>query len=296
MIGIEWGTTSFRAFRLTRDGAIRDRRAVPRGINTVQDGRFGDTLREEIGPWLAAGERHVLLSGMIGTRQGWVETPDLPCPAGPAEIAAALVDIAYDWGEVKVVPGLSCIDPAGVPEVMRGESALIAGTLAQIGGAGLACVPGNQAIWARIEAGRIASFATHLTGEAFAALRGSAIPGRVIRDSPAGDPTAFDAGVARSGEPGGLLHHLFSVRALALAGRFSDAAGASFLWGVLIGHEVRAALAALPPGAVVHVIGAPELTALYARAIETAGGMAERLNGEAAARGLALIGAAARWG
>ena len=82
MIGIDWGTTSFRAFRITRDGTIRDRKAALRGILNVQDGRYADTLREEIGPWLAAGEDHVLLSGMIGSRQGWQEAPYLPCPAG----------------------------------------------------------------------------------------------------------------------------------------------------------------------------------------------------------------------
>ncbi|HEY1412491.1 MAG TPA: 2-dehydro-3-deoxygalactonokinase, partial [Rhodopila sp.] len=81
MIGIDWGTTSFRAFRVGRDGTIRDRRAAPKGILNVPDGRFGDTLREEIGPWLAAGEDRVILSGMIGSRQGWIEAPYLPCPA-----------------------------------------------------------------------------------------------------------------------------------------------------------------------------------------------------------------------
>ena len=40
MIGVDWGTTSFRAFRMTQDGAIRDRRSGPRGILNVQDGRF----------------------------------------------------------------------------------------------------------------------------------------------------------------------------------------------------------------------------------------------------------------
>ena len=55
---------------------------------------------------------------------------------------------------------------------------------------------------------------------------------------------------------------------------------------MLIGHEVRAALAQ-SPGAIVQVIGAPDLTALYARAIATCGGYAERHDGEAAARGLA---------
>lgn len=295
MIGVDWGTTSFRAFRLTSDGTIRDRRAGPRGILSVQDGRFADTLREEIGPWLAAGERHVLLSGMVGSRQGWIETPYLPCPAGPAEIAAALVEVPFHWAQVKLVPGLSCTDAAGVPEVMRGEEAQVAGVLGRIGSAGIACLPGSHSKWARIEAGRIAEFATYLTGEAFAALRGHTILSRTMRDSPATDAAAFAAGVARSGQSGGLLHHLFGVRALALAGRLPDAAGASFLSGVLIGHEVRAGLAEVPGDVVVQLIGAPELTALYARAIEAAGGMAERLNGEAAARGQSLIGAAARW-
>jgi 2-dehydro-3-deoxygalactonokinase len=46
---------------------------------------------------------------------------------------------------------------------------------------------------------------------------------------------------------------------------------------------------------VVHVVGAPELTALYARAISACGGFPERHDGEAAARGLALIGGQAAW-
>ncbi len=295
MIGVDWGSTSFRAFRLTPDGAIRDRRLGPRGILNVKDGRFADTLREEIGPWLAAGERHVLLCGAIGGRQGWIEAPLLPCPAGPAELARALGTIPFDWAEVKQMPGLTCADAAGALGVIRGEAALVVGALARSGGAGLACVPGSNSTWARIAAGRIASFATHATGETFAALRGQVFPGRTIRDAPASDLVEFDAGVARSGQEGGLLHHLFGMRALALAGRFADGGAGSFLWGLLIGHEVRAALAELPRGVMVHVIGTPELTALYARAIEAAGGMAEQLNGEATARGLALIGAAAHW-
>ena len=127
MIGIDWGTTNFRAFRIARDGSIRERRAGPKGILNVPDGRFGDTLREEIGPWLAAGEDRVLLSGMIGSRQGWKEAPYLPCPAGPAELGAALVDIGFDWARVKLVPGLSGFDESGVAEVMRGEETQILG-------------------------------------------------------------------------------------------------------------------------------------------------------------------------
>ena len=293
MIGVDWGTTSFRAFRIAPDGKIRDRRDARRGLLNVADNRFADTLREEVGPWLAAGEDHVLLSGMIGSRQGWKETPYVACPAGVADIAVALVPIEFDWGEVRLVPGVSAVDEAGVAEVMRGEETQVLGVLTAMGGNGLACLPGTHSKWVNVESGRITSFTTHMTGEAFGALRGYTILGRMMRDGPA-DGAPFDAGVRRSGDPGGLLHHIFGARSLVLAGDLSETEAAAYLSGILIGHEVRAALTGRR-GQVVHVIGAPELTMLYARAISTDGGYPERHDGEAAARGLALIGGYARW-
>ena len=293
MMGGDWGTTSSGAFRTGRDGAVRDRRSGPRGILAVPDGRFAETLREEIGPWLAAGEDQVLLSGMIGSRQGWKEAPYVACPAGAAELAAGLVDIPFDWAKVKLVPGLSGTDESGIAEVMRGEETEVIGVLADFPAGGIACLPGTHSKWARVEDGRIVRFTTHMTGETYATLRGHTILGRMMRDGPP-DGAAFDAGVRRSAEPGGLLHHVFGVRAETLAGRLSDGDAGAYLSGILIGHEVRAALASTP-GAVVHLIGAPDLTALYARAITACGAFAERHNGEAAARGLALIGAVATW-
>nr|WP_294528402.1 2-dehydro-3-deoxygalactonokinase [uncultured Rhodopila sp.] len=294
MIGVDWGTTSFRAFRVGRDGSIRDRRGSARGIMNVPDGRFGDTLRDEIGPWLALGEDRVLLSGMIGSRQGWKEAPYLPCPAGPAELAAALVDIGFDWAKVKLVPGLCGTDESGVAEVMRGEEAQVMGVPALLRDGGIACLPGTHSKWVRVEGGRITGFTTHMTGEIFAALRGHTILGRMMRDGPAGG-APFEAGIARSADAGGLLHHLFGVRALTLADRLQETESPAYLSGILIGHEVRAAMAR-SPGAIVQVIGAPDLTALYARAIAGCGGYAERHDGEAAARGLALIADHADWG
>jgi 2-dehydro-3-deoxygalactonokinase len=293
MIGVDWGTTSFRAFRIAPDGSIRDRRTALRGLVNVPDSRFADTLREEIGPWLAAGESHVLLSGMIGSRQGWQETPYLPCPAGAADVAAGLVDIDFDWGQVKLVPGLSAVDEAGVAEVMRGEETQVLGVLTAMGGSGLACLPGTHSKWVRVEGGRIVGFTTHMTGEAFGALRGHTILGRMMREGPA-DGAPFDAGVRRSGDPGGLLHHIFGARAQVLAGRLAETDAAAYLSGILIGHEVSAALAGRQRE-VVHVIGTPDLTTLYARAIAAHAGYPERHDGEAAARGLALIGGYAAW-
>ena len=156
MIGVDWGTTSFRAFRIAPDGTIRDRRTALKGLLNVPDKRFADTLREEIGPWLAAGEDHVLLSGMIGSRQGWMEAPYLPCPAGASEVAAGLVEIEFDWGQVKLVPGLSAVDEAGVAEVMRGEETQILGLGALMPDfAGVAILPGTHSKWVSVEGRRI---------------------------------------------------------------------------------------------------------------------------------------------
>lgn len=293
MIGVDWGTTRFRAFRIGSDGAIRDRRSSLRGLLSISDGRFAETLRDEIGPWLAAGEDNVLLSGMVGSRQGWKEAPYIKCPAGPIDLAGGLVDVPFDWGKVKLVPGVSDIDQSGIAEVMRGEETQVIGALADFPAGGIACLPGTHSKWAKVANGRIMTFTTHMTGETYAALRSHTILARMMRDGPT-DGMPFDAGVRRSGQPGGLLHHIFGVRAEALAGRLTDSDAGSYLSGILVGHEVRAAMSDTP-GAVIHLIGTPELTDVYARAIAACGGFPERHDGEAAARGLFLIGHQIAW-
>ena len=292
MIGIDWGTSSFRAFRLDGQGRVRDRRAAPRGILAVEDGRFEEELLRQVGDWIADGEQRVLMAGMIGSRQGWQEAPYLPCPAGPAEIVAGLVRVPCEGTALRLVPGLTSSDAGGTPEVMRGEETQIVGVLDEIAGAALACLPGSHSKWARVAAGRIAGFETYFSGEAFAALRGHTILGRLMREAPT-DLAAFDRGVARAGEPGHLLHHLFGVRTLGLFGRLGEDAAASYLSGLLIGHEVRAALPA--GGTDVHLIGAAALCEMYARAIAAAGSRATVHGEDAAARGLARLGRATAW-
>ena len=103
---------------------------------------------------------------------------------------------------------------------------------------------------------------------------------------------AFQDGVARSADSAGLLHHLFGVRTLALMGQLREEMSASYLSGLLIGHEVRAAL---PRAARVHLVGTPALCALYAQAIEACGGEAHVEDEDAAAFGLAAIGRRLQW-
>jgi 2-dehydro-3-deoxygalactonokinase len=142
-----------------------------------------------------------------------------------------------------------------------------------------------------VAAGRIVSFRTFFSGEAFAALRSATILGRMMTDGPT-DLAAFDRGLARAEDAGHLLNHLFGVRTLGLFGRLGEAESGSYLSGLLIGHEVGAAL---PAGARVHLIGAAPLCALYARAIARLGGEPVLEDSDAAARGLHSIGSSASW-
>jgi 2-dehydro-3-deoxygalactonokinase len=292
LIAVDWGTSNFRAFRLDVEGAVLARRSSPQGILRVGNGNFEEALRAEIGPWLAEGEKRVLLCGMIGSRQGWLEAEYLPCPVGMSDLAEGVVQVPFSGAEVWLVPGVIGPDAAGVPELMRGEETAAMGVLDAYGGAGLVCFPGTHSKWIELSERKIKSFTTSMTGEIYSAVRKSTILGLMMTSNAAIDRTAFLRGVARSEDSGGLLHHLFGVRTLALMGQLQEEASASYLSGLLIGHEVRAAMVG---GEMVHLVGTAMLCELYAQAIEACGGGAKVEDEDAAAFGLAAIGRRLNW-
>src|SRR5215213_5181262 len=130
LIGLDWGTTSCRAYLIGADGAVLD----------ALVGRWHSKLP-------------VILSGMIGSRQGWVEAPYARCPAATENIVAALARIEHAGRMLAVVPGLSC-ESGGMPDVMRGEETQILGALEmakQDGGVFL--LPGTHSKWAGVTGG-----------------------------------------------------------------------------------------------------------------------------------------------
>lgn len=292
MIGVDWGTSSLRAFRLSSTGDVLDRVEAPQGILHVEAGGFPLALREHIGGWLTDGETRVLLSGMVGSRQGWAEAAYLPCPASLDDLAGSLTDLPFEGAHVKLVPGLSAADPSGIPEVMRGEETQIFGAAAEIGGDALVCLPGSHSKWVTMRAGRIEGFSTYLSGECFAAIRAGTILGRMMPAGAPHSPDGFTRGLERAREPGHLLHHLFGVRTQGLFGTLADTDSASYLSGLLIGHEIAAALGEARR---VHLIGNRRLSGLYAEAIGRFGTEAVILTEDAAASGLFRIAERTRW-
>ena len=283
MIAIDWGTTSLRVYRLDATGGIVDARSAPAGILSVENGRFADVLEQHAGDWMADGEKQIVMSGMIGSRQGWLEVPYAACPAGLDEIAAGMRKIAWASGEAWIAPGITCRDDAGVPDVIRGEETQILGSLDQFGaGRHTICLPGTHSKWVEVEAGRIVHFSTHMTGEAFAVFKGHSILGRMMKDGMT-DRNAFADGVRRSADGGGMLHHLFGVRSRGLFGELPDSAATSYLSGLLIGHEIRASAVSRRK---VHLLCTPQLAEVYRQALDVVGLESSTLDTDAVTVGL----------
>jgi 2-dehydro-3-deoxygalactonokinase len=298
LIGIDWGTTSFRAWRIDATGNLLETRAAAAGILRVPGSAFEAALEREIGDWLEAGPQPPLIaSGMITSRQGWVEVPYCPCPAGSAEIAHGLV--SHRTGKARkihFVPGLSLVGDDGVPDVMRGEETQILGELGESREPRLMVLPGTHSKWALAQNGRIVWFATFMTGEVYGVLVQHSILGRMMQGE-AQDEPAFLQGVAyaRTGG-GGVLKKLFSARTLGLLERLPGEAVGSYLSGLLIGAEIAGAIecvAASGAMAEITVIGESALAERYRVALDAAGLPARSGADQASARGHVVIARAA---
>jgi 2-dehydro-3-deoxygalactonokinase len=298
LIGIDWGTTSFRAFRIGAGGGVVNSKAAQAGILKVPEGQFEHVFEGEVGPWLRdQPDVPVIASGMITSRQGWVEVPYCPCPAGSVEIARALLRHQTGHGRtIHFVPGFSITGSDGVADVIRGEETQIIGEVGAAAGRRLLVLPGTHSKWALVDDGRIIWFATFMTGELFGVLKEHSILGRLMAGE-ASDEQSFRRGLTYArGKRGGLLKRLFSARTLGLFGQLPPERIASYLSGLLIGTEVREALDCLEEAPVdqeVTVVGNSNLTDRYITAIEGTGLSGRRAAPDACARGLFLIAAAA---
>ena len=300
IIAIDWGTSSLRAYALDAEGGIAARREAELGIMAVKDNAFEAALISVISDWLAAApEADLIMSGMIGSRQGWLEAPYVSCPADVRELSAGMAALTLSDGRAaRIAPGLSTRDAAGVPDVMRGEEVQILGALEAIGNRpGLVCLPGTHSKWAHLDAGRVIDFSTHMTGEVFDALSQHTILARTMDAGSPEDDQAFEAGLARAAEGGGLTHQLFGIRAAGLFGELSDATSRSFLSGLLIGHEVADVLSnplEKHKESEVCLIGNAGLTSLYAKALALHGRSSRVLSPDVAANGLYRLSRAQR--
>jgi len=297
---VDWGTSSFRLWLLDPAGTVLAERRGPEGMAGAAADGFASVLEGHLAAAGAALAMPVVICGMAGARQGWLEAPYVPLPARLDDIVAGAVPVPGQGREIRILPGLAQ-RIADRPDVMRGEETQLAG-IAPLFASGphLVCMPGTHSKWVEAGDGVVSGFATWLTGELFSLLSTRSILRHALGEAPAAwspDSPVFEAACAEAlAEGGDLGPALFRIRAASLLQDLDPSQAAARLSGLLIGSEIasarrRLAGAALP---VVLVASGP-LGLLYRKGLELAGSAVLSADADAAVRA-GLLEAAKRFG
>lgn len=241
---VDWGTTRLRIWLLDAGGNVLGERRGDDGLITAREKGFAAVLEDhlaELGTPLAL---PVVICGMAGSRQGWVEAPYVDTSAPMTAILEGAVRVAGAGRDIRIVPGLAQ-RTAGFPDVMRGEETQLAGAGLSTSGRHLVCMPGTHSKWVEVEDGAVASFGTWPTGELYSVLGAHSILRHSLGENP--QPVAAESAFFRDwclsalNEGGDITSRLFAIRAAGLLHDLKAGDAAACLSGLLIGGEIASA-------------------------------------------------------
>ena len=106
-VAVDWGISNLRAAALDAHGKVLDTCSRPKGILAVEGGAFAAELDAVCCDWLKVKQNiPVLMSGMIGSRQGWVEAPYLNAPCDLSDLIKNKITVPDTNGFIKIIPGI----------------------------------------------------------------------------------------------------------------------------------------------------------------------------------------------
>lgn len=286
-IGVDWGSSSFRAYRFSERAGVVGTVVGGKGILRIENGDFEGALFQLLGPLLEPGDR-LLFSGMITSRNGWIETPYAELPASIEGYLAGGLRQRFRGVEMIFLPGVCQLKPA---DVMRGEELQIFGVCAGEEDATV-ILPGTHSKWVQVKKGVITGFKTVMTGEIYDLLMNRSLIGK-IAEAGDHDEAAFLEGVgegARAYPDQSMLASLFTARAAVLLDQLEARQVASYLSGLLIGSEAASGLrAAGDRGVAPLIIGDELLCSRYGTALKALGCGAYQIKADASIQGFARL-------
>ena len=285
LVGVDWGTTHRRVYKLDSSGACQASFADGEGALACK-GRFASALEAALAQ-LGKAPDLVVLSGMVGSALGWQEVPYVTGDVRLTDVQDYLVPVANAVAAVPtfIVPGYCVRNATGQPDVMRGEETQLLGAVAQGHTDGWFVLPGTHSKWVRLEAARVVQLRTYMTGELFSVLQSH---GTLASTAPAADTAWNDAAFAqgvRASDGMALSHLLFGVRARVVSGDIPASSAQSYLSGLLIGTElgdVMRSPQAMQQHGSFKLIGTPELARHYQTAATLMGLTFEILDAQSA--------------
>ncbi|MGG6897308.1 MULTISPECIES: 2-dehydro-3-deoxygalactonokinase [Rhizobium] len=297
-IAVDWGTSSFRLWLIGEDGNILAERRSGEGMTTAAQAGFANILQAHLDAISAPLDLPVIVCGMAGARQGWVEAGYIDTPTSLAAILTGAVVVPGQSRDVRILPGLAQ-RAKDAPDVMRGEETQLLGAIAaDAKGEQIVCMPGTHSKWVRVVDGRVTGFSTFMTGELFDVITKHSILSHAVAgaaDMPA-DTTAFEAALKAAFEKPQLVTNLmFTARSGQLLHGTTAAGAQALISGTLIGAEIAGALSSAGQGAAITLVASGRLQTLYEEAFRSLSLPYQTIDADAAVRRGLSAAAEAIW-
>ena len=296
-VAVDWGTSSFRLWLIDRAGGMLAERRSQEGMMVASRLGFAAVLQSHLDAVGAENNLPVVICGMAGARQGWVEAGYIDTPAHLARVLERAVPVPGQTRDIRILPGIAQRDPRA-PDVMRGEETQLLGALgADAADGALVCIPGTHSKWVWVSGGVVERFATFMTGELFGAISRETILSHAVADADeAEDTDAFKSAVVTAFETPALAANLlFRVRSSQLLYGGSASSAREKISGTLIGLELAAWLAGDRSRRAITLIASGRLQVLYRLAFDTLSVEVRSINAEDAARGGLSMAADSIW-
>jgi len=288
---VDWGTSSLRLWLVDRAGGVLGERRSHEGMMAAGKLGFPTVLQSHLEAVGAAPELPVIVCGMAGARQGWVEAGYVDTPAPLVSILKNAVVVPGQDRDIRILPGIAQRD-RNAPDVMRGEETQLLGALGgDATGDTVVCMPGTHSKWVRTNGTTVERFATFMTGELFDVVSRDTILSHAVADADrTEDIGAFKSAVAAAIEkPAFAANLLFQVRSGQLLFGGTPSSAREKISGTLIGLELAAGLAGDAPKAGITLVASGRLQMLYQLAFDTISVPVRSIGAEdAVRRGLAM--------
>jgi 2-dehydro-3-deoxygalactonokinase len=273
-IAIDWGNSNFRAYAVDAEGNVRQRTKAHQGVSRIKDGNFAATLKRLLGKWFNKyPQTPLLMVGMIGSDQGWQEIEHAEAPLNVQELSGYVEKVfnhRFDR-DIYIVPGVKVIRENHVSfDHVRGEEVQVFGVLKEHSSDEhqYICCPGTHSKWLQAHNKCICDIHTFITGEMFSLISRNSLLAQHIEGTAYTDIDAFDRGLNVSQESDSLLADIYLAHTECVAEQINRISVSSFVSGVLVGNEIKAAKKLFPNMKIVTIIGAPWLIEMYQKACD----------------------------
>ncbi len=270
-IGVDWGTSNFRAYLLSEKGKICDKKNTNTGLKDLKKDEFEDYLLSQISPWLQDSHKPIILCGMVGSQAGWHEVPYIHIKDIMTALPTSVHKIATKNQslEAYIMSG-ACQKPPQQMDVMRGEETQVFGFLNQNKNfSGYIILPGTHSKWVEVNKGEVVGFRTFMTGELYQIIKQYSILSSLITDEIFNEKD-FQDGLNNSiTDSQFLTNYLFSLRATSLLMPETSRSISSYLSGLLVGLEIASFKDILMQKPEITIIGSTTLMEIYQKAVST---------------------------